>query len=201
MYKDYNDFELLYLISEGNEDAMNILYKKYYPVIELKARQYLNSYTNRGFDLNDLVQEGMIGLSQAINDFKDRRDVKFSTFASLCIEREIQTAVQKADRQKHKLLNTSLSLDYIAEDSERPLSEFMISESSVNPEEYLIDLESEKEIYDKVREELTDFEKEVFKLKVNNFSYKEIANILDKSPKSIDNALQRIKIKITDIIK
>jgi RNA polymerase sporulation-specific sigma factor len=200
-YKDYNDFELLYLIGENNEDAVNILYNKYYPVVELKAKQYLNSSINKGLDLNDLIQEGMIGLSQAIKDFKDKKDVKFSTFASLCIEREIQTAVTKADRQKHKALNDSLSLDYVFDDNERPLLDYLVSENSTNPENYLVDLESEKEIYEKVQSSLTNFEKEVFKLKINNFSYKEIAEILNKSPKSIDNTLQRIKNKVSSIIK
>ncbi|MFA5602539.1 MAG: sigma-70 family RNA polymerase sigma factor [Bacilli bacterium] len=200
-YKSYNDFELLYLIRENNEDAVNILYSKYYPVVELKAKQYLNSSVSKGLDLNDLIQEGMIGLSQAIKDFKDKKDVKFSTFASLCIEREIQTAVTKADRQKHKVLNDSLSLDYVFDDSERPLLDFIVSENNINPESYLLDLESEKEINEQVQSSLTDFEKEVFKLKINNFSYKEIAEILDKPSKSIDNALQRIKNKVSNIIK
>lgn len=200
-YKEYNDFELISLINENNEDAERVLYNKYKSVIELKARKYINSYSNKGIDISDLMQEGMIGLSQAIENFKEKKDVKFSTFASLCIEREIQTAITKANRNKHKLLNESLSLDYVSEDNERPLMDFMVGEKNISPEDFIFDLESEKEVYFKVIEGLTDFEKEVFQLKISNFNYKEIAEILDKSSKSIDNALQRMKKKISEIVK
>ena len=109
-YKDYNDFELLYLTCSENEEAYNILYNKYRPIVEIKSKKCLPFVQGRGLDLNDLVQEGMIGLSEAIRDFKTQKGVKFSTFANMCIERQINSAITKANRLKHRSLNESLSL-------------------------------------------------------------------------------------------
>ena len=89
MYKDHNDYELLYLVSENNEDAKEIFFDKYKSIVELKAKKLYPYVMNKGYELNDLIQEGMIGLSQAINDYKEQKNVQFSTFASICIERQI----------------------------------------------------------------------------------------------------------------
>jgi RNA polymerase sporulation-specific sigma factor len=199
-YKEYNDYELIYLIAEGNEEANEILYNKYKAVAELKAKKYYKYASSKGLDFNDLVQEGMIGFSEALKSFKDEKDVKLSTFASLCIERQISSAIMTANRNKHKILNDSISLDYISNDTEKPLIEFISEEKESNPLEYIIDKECEKETYQKIRESLTDFENQVLQLKINNFNYKEIAVILDKPIKSIDNTLQRIKNKVRAII-
>ncbi|MDD4035945.1 MAG: sigma-70 family RNA polymerase sigma factor [Bacilli bacterium] len=199
-YKEYNDYELIYLIREGNEEANNILYKKYKPVIELKARKYYRSALNKGLDYNDLVQEGMIGLSEALRDFNNHKDVKLSTFASLCIERQISTAVTKASRKKHMVLNESISYDFINDDDDKPLIDYLAEEKEGNPLEYFVDREEWNETFEKIRNELTDFEYQVLELKINNFNYNEIATILDKTPKSIDNALQRIKRKTKVIL-
>jgi RNA polymerase sporulation-specific sigma factor len=200
-YKNYNDFELLYLIGDGNEDANDIIYKKYKPVIELKAKKYYNYSLNKGLEYNDLVQEGMIGLSEAIKDFKDIKDVKFSTFASLCIERQISSVIIAASRKKYKLLNDSISLDYVDDDVKTSLMDYIADEKEMDPLEKFINAETELEVLEKIKDNLTDFENQVLELKLNNFNYKEIAEILDKSIKSIDNALQRIKTKVKNIIK
>jgi RNA polymerase sporulation-specific sigma factor len=199
-YKEYNDFELLYLICEQSEDAYEILCKKYMPIVEIKTNKYLKYAISRGLDYNDLIQEGMIGLSEAIRDFKTQKDVKFSTFASLCVERQINTAIIRANRKKHKLLNESLSLDNATNDTDRSLMDSLFDKKDNDPGEYLIDLETEKETYNKIITMLTPFEKEIFDLKLNNFDYKEIATKLGKSYKSIDSALQRIKKKLRDIM-
>ena len=200
-YKDYNDFELLYLICEQSEDAHEILYKKYQPVVEMKASKYLKYAASKGLDYNDLIQEGMIGLSEAVRDFKTQKDVKFSTFANLCIERQINTAIIKANRKKHKLLNESLSLDNTPNETDRSLMESIFDKKESDPGNYLIDLETELETYNMIVGLLTPFEKEIFDLKLKNFDYKEIADKLSKSYKSIDSALQRIKKKMRDIMK
>ncbi len=198
-YRDYNDYELIYLCQEGNEEANNILYNKYKIVAELKAKKYYKYASNIGLDFNDLVQEGMIGFSEALKDFKTDKEVMFSTFASLCIERQINSAVMKANRNKHKILNESISLDYI-NNNERPVIEYIAEDKDNNPLEHIIDIEAEKETYDKIKDKLTDFENQVLQLKINNFNYREIAQILDKPVKSIDNTLQRIKNKVKAIM-
>ena len=80
LYKEYNDFELLYLTCSEDEEAYDILYNKYKPIVEIKAKKYLRYGQGKGLDINDLIQEGMIGFSEAIRDFKTQKDVKFSTF-------------------------------------------------------------------------------------------------------------------------
>lgn len=199
-YKDYNDFELLYLVCEQNEEAYEILYNKYKPIVELKAKKYLKYAATKGLDYNDLIQEGMIGLSEAINDFKVQKDVKFSTFASLCIDRQISSAVLAANRKKHMVLNDSISLDDKVINNTKSLLEIIFDKKDSDPSEYIVSLETETETYNMIMKELTPFEKEVFDLKLKNFSYKEITEILGKSYKSIDSALQRIKGKLKKII-
>jgi RNA polymerase sporulation-specific sigma factor len=196
LYEEYNDFELLYLTCSENEEAYDILYNKYKPLVEIKARKYLKYGKSRGLDLNDLTQEGMIGLSEAIRDFKTQKDVKFSTFANMCIERQINSAITKANRAKHKLLNESLSLDDKASDSDKPLMDFIFDTKDSDPINYVVLLEERQELYGKLKEMLTPLELDVLTLRLKDFDYKEIASKLNKSYKSIDSALQRIKVKL-----
>ena len=116
MYKDYNDQELLYLISEGNEDANNILFDKYKPIIDIKLKKYLNFGKKIGLDYNDLFQEGLVGLSEAIVSYKNNKETKFSSFASLCIERQLSSLISSYNRKKYIYLNESCSLDTIIDD-------------------------------------------------------------------------------------
>jgi len=201
IYKEYNDYELIYLIGESNEEANRILYNKYKLVAELKAKKYYKYASSLGLDFSDLIQEGMIGFSEAIKDFKNEKEVKFSTFASLCIERQISSAVMAAKRNKHRILNESISLDYVSDNNDKPIINFICEEKDSDPLEYIIDLEMEKETYQNIKDNLTDFESQVLQLKINNFNYKEIAEILDRPLKSIDNTLQRIKNKVRSMIK
>jgi RNA polymerase sporulation-specific sigma factor len=200
-YKEYNDFELLYLICEQDEDAYEILYNKYKSIVDLKAKKYVNFVSNKGLDYNDLVQEGMIGLSEAIRDFKIDKEIKFSTFANLCIERQINTAIIKANRKKYKALNDSVSLDEKFSDNDCSLFNFIFDNNEKDPGNYLVDIETRMETYNKIKTKLTALERKVFDLKINNFEYKEIAMKLGKSYKSVDSALQRIKNKLQKIEK
>lgn len=194
-YKEYNDFELLDLISEQHEQAYDILYNKYYPIIKTKASKYLKYGRKKGLDHNDLIQEGNIGFNEAIRDFKSRKGVKFITFANLCIERQINGAVLAADRQKHKILNDSISLENTFA-VKKPLIYFLADQKEKDPSNYIIELEQEAELNLIIKQLLTPLEQQVFELKLSNFSYKEIASILGKSYKSIDSTIQRIKNKL-----
>lgn len=189
---EYNDYELLDYACENNEDATKILYDKYKSVIESIARAKINN--NLGLEFNDLVQEGMIGFSEAIRDYKNQKDVTFYTFASLCIERQILTALKKASRDKHKILNDSISLDYNY-DEESNLYDNIGDANQLTPEDTVIEMEEEKQLYAIIVDKLSTFEKQVFDLKLQNFSYKEIAQLLNTDSKKIDNAIQRIKQK------
>lgn len=191
---EYNDYELLDYICESNEDATKILYDKYKAVIETIARSKVNN--GIGLEFNDLVQEGMIGFSEAIRDYKDQKDVTFYTFASLCIERQILTAIKKATRDKHKLLNGSISLDYTY-DEDSNMYDNITDDTQQSPEDKVIEMEEEKQLYGIIVDKLSSFEKQVFDLKIKDFSYKEIGQLLNVDSKKIDNAIQRIKQKAT----
>lgn len=199
-YKDYNDYELLNFVSESDE-ANEILYAKYRPFIEITARKMYKYCQNKGIDTNDLIQEGMIALNHAIKTFDETKDVTFYTYAKTCIERKLISEIVATKRLKHKILNESLSLELANEDGEDVNVENLLGDNSYNPEQILMNYEINKELIEEIRLILTDYEEQVFDLKINDFSYKEIAEILDRSPKAVDNAIQRIKIKIKEYLK
>ncbi len=199
MYKDIDDFELLYLIEENNEQALNILYDKYKSIIDLKAKRYLKYGKKMGLEYQDLFQEGLLGLSEAISSYKDDKKAQFKTFANLCIERQIFSLLKKANRKKHTLLNDSISLDESINDNENTLLD-IFSEKGTDPSDMIEFNENKLELFSKIYDVLTPLEKEVFDLKTNNFDYKEISQLLNKSYKSIDSAIQRIRLKVRKII-
>ncbi|MBR6690515.1 MAG: sigma-70 family RNA polymerase sigma factor [Bacilli bacterium] len=194
-YKDFNDYELLNYIAENNEDANNIIIKKYEPLINKIATKMLPYCKNNGLEKSDLVQEGMIGLNHAIERYHEQKDVLFYTYAKKCIERKIISVVVASNRNKNKILNESISYD----DDENLLLRFIKSETP-SPEEEMLNIELEEDLLQKIKEKLTDLEEQVFNLLISGFKYKEIAEILDKDGKSIDNAIQRIKVKIKNML-
>lgn len=199
-YRDFNDNELIAYIKEDNEEANNIIFEKYRPLIAGAASRMFNYCKNSGLELNDLIQEGMLGLNQALNSFDTTRDVTFYTYAKTCIERKIVSLVVSSRRLKHKILNESISIEIYNDNDEFVNLDKLLSDSSTDPETIMFDNEQNNELIDKIKNQLTPFEQQVFELKINNFNYNEIAEILDKDSKSIDNALQRIKIKIKEKI-
>ena len=190
-YREFNDYELVSYIHEGNEDANNILIKKYEPLINKVAIKMLPYCKSNGLELSDLVQEGMIGLNHAIERYQEQENILFYTYAKKCIERKIISVVITSNRSKNKILNESVSYD----DEENKLIKY-IQDNGPSPLEEVIDLEVEENLLKKFKESLTDFEEQVFELHISGFKYKEIAKILDKTPKSIDNTIQRIKTKL-----
>ncbi len=195
-YKNFNDYELLEYIYSCNEDANEILLYKYRPLIVSVAKKMLK-YCNGGVDLNDLIQEGMLGLNDAINSFRDDKETNFGTYARLCIERRIYTLAKSTRTYKNKILNESISIE---DDDDFTIDRFLIDNSN-NPDAMISDNDYQIDVIRKLESQLTDFEKQVLELKKNDFKYKEIADILDKEPKAIDNALQRIKIKLKNIMR
>ena len=176
-YKEFNDYELLDHIHSCNEDANEILLYKYKPLIVNIATKMIK-YSSGGVDLNDLIQEGMLGLNDAINSYDENKEANFTTYSR---------------RYKNKILNESITLEI---DNDDFIIDKFLVDNSFNPSRLVENNEFEKETIIKLTEQLTDFEKQVFELKKNDFNYKEIAEILEKDTKAIDNALQRIKIKL-----
>lgn len=200
-YKDYNDYELISYIQENNEDASTILFEKYKPLIVTIATKMISYSPNSGLEVNDLIQEGLLGLNMAINSFNDKEEASFYTYARTCIERKMISAVIATQRQKHKILNESLSLEIYDDNNEVVSLDNFVADNSYNPENIIVENEIENSLLEQIKDCLTPLEQRVFELKKSGFKYKEIADILDKEPKSIDNALNRIKNKIKFILK
>ena len=195
-YIDYNDYELIDFIAEGNEEANNIIIEKYTPLINSIANKMMKYCKNNGIDYNDLKQEGFIGLNDAITHFSDRKNVLFYTYAKKCIERRIVSSLVSASRLKYKALNDSISFD-----DESNFLDKMLKDDSNNPELIIENNEIEEKLIKDIKKRLTDYEEQVFELMLSNFSYREIADILDKNPKPIDNAIQRIRLKVKEALK
>jgi len=199
-YKDYNDYELINYIRENSEEANEILFEKYKPMIVTLATKMVNYSPNLGLEINDLIQEGMLGLNTAINSFNENDETSFYTYAKTCIERKILSTMIGARRQKHKILNESMSIE-IYNDDNSSVIEGLVADNSYNPENLIVQTEDGNSLYEKIIEQLTPLEQQVFELKASGFKYKEIADILDKDPKVIDNALNRLKTKIKNLIE
>ena len=197
-YTDLNDNELIYYAYENNEEANNILIKKYEPLINSIVTRMMKSCSYMGLERSDLVQEGMIGLSHAVDYFNEQRDITFYTYAKTCIERRIISVIVAAKRLKHKALNDSISLDADEGDS---FLEHLLRDNHSNPAEIVMDVEHTEKLIENIKSKLTDFELQVFELMLSYFKYVEIAEMLDKDKKQIDNAIQRIKMKVREQIE
>ena len=198
MYDDYNDNELIYLIYDFNEDANRILHEKYYKIIKIKVAKYRALAKRIGLDTCDLMQEGLLGLEEAINSYRDNKDMKFSSFANMCIERQILSVLNYHSRKKHTFLNDSCSID-VEDEKGRTMLDYSLK-SDIDPLMMQEKEEAKNSIYDLMTKDLSKLEKEVFELKLNGLDYREIARLLNKSYKSIDSALQRIRVKLKKIL-
>lgn len=188
------DGELVAKARGGDDRALDGLLSRYRNFARSKAR----SFFLVGADKEDVVQEGMIGLYKAIRDFDLDQDTPFRAFAELCISRQILTAIKTANRNKHRPLNTSVSLDAPAhaEDQDRTIGDDLVAPTQLDPAEVVISAEEIEALKDNMRDRLTELEGSVLSLYMDGKSYEEIAGALGYHVKSIDNALQRIKRKI-----
>jgi RNA polymerase sporulation-specific sigma factor len=190
------DEELVEFVrDDGNERAIELLLYRYRHYARAKARSYFLS----GADKDDIVQEGMIGLYKAIRDYQASKNIAFRAFAELCITRQIITAIKTATRQKHQPLNSyvSLSRGYGASDEEdRAFVDVLVTDHAPDPADVVIDSEEMSVIRSSMGRALSKFESQVMQLYVEGKSYQQIAEMLGKHAKSIDNALQRIKRKL-----
>ena len=195
-YKDFNDYELIDKIYSFDEDANEIMIYKYRPLIVNIAEKMIK-YCNGGVTLDDLVQEGMVALNEAVNTFDEEKEANFGTYAKICITRRITSIVKSTRTYKNKYINEAVSLD---NDDEDTVVDMFLIDNTANPLDMVSDYEWQQRVLDKLTEELTDMERQVFELKKNDFNYREIAEILEKKPKTIDNTLQRIKAKLKNIM-
>ena len=200
-YSVYTDEELILRLRDGETAITDYIMEKYKNLVRSKAK----SMFILGADSEDLIQEGMIGLFKAVRDYDINQENSFYSFADLCISRQMYTAIKLSQRQKHMPLNSYVSLYEQKEDAneekQQPLIELLQAEKENNPEELFLDKEYFQMLEQELKERLSDLESRVLHLHLMGEDYHSIAKLLDKSPKSIDNALQRIKKKMQDIRK
>jgi RNA polymerase sporulation-specific sigma factor len=188
-----SDEELVALVGQGDDRAMTELLQRYRGFARAKAR----SYFLVGGDREDTAQEGMIGLYKAIRDFAPGHGASFRSFAELCITRQILTAVKTATRHKHAPLNTYVSFDRPHEgESDRSLADSVTAEEASDPLEHVVASDELRRLQQAFDQVLSSLETEVLGLYVEGRTYQEIAELLGRRVKSIDNALQRIKRKL-----
>lgn len=193
-YEKLTDEQLVEIAQSGNLDAEEYLIRKYKEVVRKRSQLYFIM----GADGEDVVQEGMIGLFKAIKSYDGAKDAAFHTFAELCINRQIITAIKTASRLKHSPLNTSISLNkpLSEEDTEGTLEETLRAGSNSDPEQQLVLKDIMESIIHNEGKIFSPFEMEVWNEYLQGGNYRQIAHNLGKSPKAVDNALQRTKKKI-----
>lgn len=189
------ELALILAAQSGDERASAALMVKYRSFVRCKARSYFLA----GADRDDVIQEGMIGLYKAIRDYKAERKSSFRSFAELCVTRQLITAIKTATRQKHSPLNSYVSLHRSTtpeDEGDRVLSDILAAKEVCDPAEIVISAWEAASIKAGFTEVLSPLESEVLRLYVDGKSYQEIAGMLGRHVKSIDNALQRVKRKV-----
>lgn len=200
-YQNAKDEVLALMAQNGDDTAQEYLLDKYKSLVRAKSRAYFLI----GADSEDIIQEGMIGLYKAVRDYNGEKNASFRSFAELCVNRQMITAIKAATRQKHQPLNSYISLNkpVYEEESEQTYMDMLQSSSSalLNPEVLLIGQENRNFLENQMMKNLSSFETRVLALYLQGRSYFEIAHALQKPEKSIDNALQRVKKKLEKFLE
>ena len=189
-YDKIKDEELIFRFKQGETEILDYLMEKYKNMVRKKARAMFLI----GGDNDDLIQEGMIGLFKAVRDYQPEKEASFQTFARICVDRQIYNAIQNSNRQKHQPLNSYISLSQEDGENEEHLPDMWVE----NPESLIIDQENVRDLEQEITCTLSPMENQVLDYYLDGNGYTEIAKIMGKTPKSIDNALQRIRGKIKE---
>ena len=200
-YNRIPDEKLLEMYRDGDADVLDYIMEKYKDLVKKKARAMFLI----GGETEDLIQEGMIGLMKAVRDYETAKEASFLSFAKLCISRQMYTAIEASLRKKHIPLNSYISLydegSESDDDSHDPLIDTIVPLQENNPEAIYFAKEFSEVFIEKLKQNLSDLENRVLYLHLMGTEYKKIAELLDKQPKTIDNALQRIRSKAEKLLK
>lgn len=193
-YNILTDEELVRMAREGSVTAEEFLINKYKELARVKSSVYFIV----GGDRDDVIQEGMIGIFKAIRDFDEEKNTSFRTFAEVCVNRQIISAIRKANLRKHQILNESVSLsqEQDAKDSEKIFADRLDAGDKDDPEALMLMKEITEFLIADKSELFSPLEQQVLTLMLKGKKYREIASELDRSVKTVDNAIQRIKKKI-----
>ena len=195
-YNDFTDEELIGKLREGKTDIADYIMEKYKPLVRKKS----NAMYLIGGEPEDLIQEGMIGLFKAVRDYDIEKENSFFSFAELCISRQLYSALEASNRKKHIPLNNYVSFSHQEEQEGTALEQILMDETA-SPEQLLIEQEGRAEFFHKLEEKLSPMEKKVLYLYLEGHSYTQIAEMMGKTSKSIDNSLQRIRGKVKDLTR
>lgn len=200
-YEEFADEQLVEEIVGGDSEAMEFLMNKYKNLVRGRARTLFLV----GADKEDLIQEGMIGLYKAIRDFDKTKNASFQNFAELCINRQMYSAIKGSNTKKNQPLNNYISIDGIdGNEGQENHAEWLfeeISEKNKNPEQLVLDKEAAYVLEYTLVGQLSEMERKVLFYYMKDYNYSQIAATLGKEPKAVDNALQRIKKKLSQVIK
>lgn len=186
-----SDEALCQAVSEGSREAEEILVTRYNRLVRTCARPYFLI----GGDSEDLIQEGMVGLIKAVREYDPLRDASFRTFAEICIRNRLFSVLRAASRDKHAPLNQSVPLDTPFFDGNSYIAGIR-DMAQGNPEDLILDRERAESLLSGVRKQLSEFETKILGYYLDGLSCREIAEAVGKSPKSVDNAVQRVRRKV-----
>lgn len=202
-YKGKTDEELIRKLREGSTEVVDYIMEKYKNMVRQKAKaMYL-----LGGENDDLIQEGMIGLFKAVRDYDFDHEASFASFAALCVARQMYSAIESSKRKKHIPLNSYVSIyetgtgEVDGNGTPLPLVDTMEAEKESNPETLILGREQMEQLETALKDNLSSLESQVFELQLQGFDYQAIAKAIGKSPKTVDNALQRIRTKAAQIMQ
>lgn len=200
-YEEMTDEQLIQRLRDGETAITDFIMDKYKGLVRQKAKAMFLL----GGENDDLIQEGMIGLFKAVRDFDGKQGGPFARFADLCISRQMYTAMEAAGRKKHIPLNNYVSLYDTehgnSEEKRSPLIDTIQSEQEQNPEELFLDKELWNYLSQELEKRLSPMERRVLSLYLLGMDYHRIAEIMEKEPKAVDNAIQRVRAKASALIE
>lgn len=197
-YKNYNDYEIIYMISENDDDALNILYHKYEPIVRSYAKKYAYAAKNYGLEIDDLIQEGLYAVHKALSTYKDTHNTLFYTYVDFCIRGRMSNLLRLSNSKGSLSLNSSLSLNETATDGCEYL-QLISDKNSINPQNELL-LYEETEL---IKTYLYSIEIEdacILELKMNGFKTGEIAKLLEFEKVYLSKRIYRLKNKFRKFV-
>ena len=190
---EYPDNELTYLLNDNNEVAQDILYEKYQFIIKSILNKYRRVFLALNIEMEEVKQEANLAFSYAIHNYDENKDTNLNTFITLCVERRIRAIIKSKETTKSKVQSETISLN-----SDVSL-ENLIPDETYEPSKKIENIDMLKYINDKVKDLLSDKEKIVYNMMLQGMNYQEIANVLNKTPKQLDNTIQRIRLKLKNL--
>ncbi len=199
-YKDIDDGELFMLVCEDDENAKEILFNKYKYIIDLIIKKYSYSAKILGIDYKDMYGEALVGFTDAINTFNSDKDANLKTFISRCVNSRLKKYIIHNNNLKNKINSETFSLDHVYDEFGISLGDTISDNHKNDPLHNMLEEENQTELISKIKNELSGFECQVFDLLISDFNYIEISSILEKTPKQIDNTIQRLKSKVKKVL-